>query len=461
MELLNLKQFIEKADALCIELTRVNVGNANNEKMTLKERLHYELLCFGVFLARADGKMDETEQAFILDNLQVTIENESFNKIKNTTGDGFGAAIPSVLKYAVLGDAGNKVKPDPFNGQKAMVIYDTFKLFGQMMLAINIECPDQKMMESYTTYINRMEAFIKEYSVWYTGSQKKYGPVEVVTEKPMDEEERQEKLNELLEEFHSLTGLEAVKNQVDTLINLVKVQKMREEMGLKVSDISKHMVFSGNPGTGKTTVARMLAEIYKYMGILKTGQLVEVDRSGLVKGYIGQTASRTQEVIEQALGGVLFIDEAYALNVGKGEGDFGQEAVDTLLKAMEDHRDELVVIVAGYTEEMKKFIDSNPGLKSRFNNYIYFEDYTEDELLAILKSMLKKQDYCLSDEGETKVKEIFNYKVEHKDRNFANAREVRNMMEHAIGHHAGRVVKLKKEDRSKEVLSTLTEEDFI
>ena len=233
---------------------------------------------------------------------------------------------------------------------------------------------------------------------------------------------------------------------------------MREEKGMKCSDVSKHMVFSGNPGTGKTTVARMLAQIYQYMGVLKKGQLVEVDRSGLVRGYIGQTAERTQEVISEALGGILFIDEAYTLTVNKGEGDFGQEAVDTLLKAMEDYRDEIIVIVAGYTDLMEEFLNSNPGLKSRFSNFIFFEDYTAEEMYAILESMLKKQQYSLSDEAKVKAKEIFETRVANKPENFANARDVRNFMERAISNHAMRVVAIENADEN--VLSVIESEDL-
>ena len=269
------------------------------------------------------------------------------------------------------------------------------------------------------------------------------------------EEEREEELEKLLAELDSLIGLEAVKRQVNTMVNLIQVQQMREEMGLKAADIAKHMVFMGNPGTGKTTVARMLANIYRCLGVLRTGQLVEVDRSGLVRGYIGQTATRTAEVIDEALGGLLFIDEAYSLTVDKGQGDFGQEAVDTLLKAMEDHRDDLVVIVAGYTELMEEFINSNPGLRSRFNKYIYFDDYTADEEFEIMQSMCAAQDYRMSAEAAEEARRFLTERVEHKPENFANARDVRNYLEKAIARHATRVVALPKKKVTKTVLATL------
>ncbi len=240
-----------------------------------------------------------------------------------------------------------------------------------------------------------------------------------------------------------------MKHQIQTLTNLLQVQALRQEMGLKTSALSKHMVFIGNPGTGKTTVARLLAEIYRCLGVLETGQLIETDRSGLVCGFIGQTATRVQEVVEQAVGGILFIDEAYALTVGRGEGDFGREAVDTLLKAMEDRREELIVIVAGYPREMEEFLSSNPGLRSRFNQYIMFEDYSAQELFSILQSMLKKQEYLLSPEAEEKAKALLEQCVAEKTENFANAREVRNRMEKAISAQAGRILREKEQYANK------------
>lgn len=460
MEQLNLNQYMQKADEICALLTKANVGNVLNSNMTLKEKFHYELLKFAIYLADADAVMDEKELEIIRENLKMEATAESLKKMKEKeqVDARFGDVIPETLKYAVLADAARKVNPDPYRGQKAMLFYDIFKLFGQTMLSVQQEEAGGVTMSRFTAYMNRMESFIKEYAVWYSGRQRMFGPVEPVTEKQESEEEKQEKLDALLEQLNSLTGLVAVKHQVKRLLNLMQVQKMRGALGMKCTSVSKHMVFSGNPGTGKTTVARLLAEIYKYMGVLSKGQLVEVDRSDLVRGYIGQTAARTQEVIETAMGGVLFIDEAYTLTVNKGEGDFGQEAVDTLLKAMEDARDELVVIVAGYTDLMEEFLASNPGLRSRFNNFILFEDYTADELMEILKSMVKAQEYVLSDAAEQRARALLTERVTSKPENFANARDVRNMLEKAIANHAMRVVAVK--DADKKILATIEAEDF-
>ena len=256
------------------------------------------------------------------------------------------------------------------------------------------------------------------------------------------EEEPLPSLDELLSQLDGLCGLDQVKKDVKSLINLVKVRKLRQQADLPVPPMSLHLVFLGNPGTGKTTVARLLAQIYRAVGVLSKGQLVEVDRSGLVAGYVGQTALKTQEAVQKALGGVLFIDEAYALVNQDSATDFGREAIEVLLKNMEDHRDDLIVIVAGYTNLMEKFIHSNPGLESRFNKYFYFEDYTAPQLLEIFQSMCNRGGYTLSTEGEDAARKLLDELYENRDENFGNARDVRNLFEKAVTRQSDRVALL-------------------
>ena len=269
-------------------------------------------------------------------------------------------------------------------------------------------------------------------------------------------------LDELLAQLDELCGLTKVKEDVKGLINLVKVRKLRQEAGLPVPPMSLHLVFMGNPGTGKTTVARLLAKIYHAVGVLSKGQLVEVDRSGLVAGFVGQTALKTQEAIDKALGGVLFIDEAYALASQDNPNDFGREAIEVLLKGMEDHRDDLIVIVAGYTDLMGDFIHANPGLESRFNKYFYFEDYDGGQLAEIFRSVCKKNGYTLDEETDKAAAEAFQVMYDRRDENFGNARDVRNVFEAAVARQANRVAAIEapgKEDLMALILADLDLED--
>jgi stage V sporulation protein K len=246
-----------------------------------------------------------------------------------------------------------------------------------------------------------------------------------------------------LDLLESLTGLDGVKSTVKELVNIAKVTQMQAQIGMKVPAITRHLVFTGNPGTGKTTVARIIGDIYRDLGILSQGQFVEVDRSSLVASYVGQTAPKTIKVIESALGGVLFIDEAYSLVPDGREDPFGQEAINTLLKLMEDHRDNLVVIVAGYQEEMSRFINSNPGLKSRFSRSIHFEDYAPIELTAIFKSLCDKNSYLLDDVTLTVFSELV---TQFTDRigELGNGRFVRNIFDRCIANQCNRLVAIIK-----------------
>ncbi|MBR3105743.1 MAG: AAA family ATPase [Clostridia bacterium] len=280
---------------------------------------------------------------------------------------------------------------------------------------------------------------------------------EKTTEKQEEEEEPAESMEDLKKELHGYIGLNTIKDEVDSLVNWIEICKARKEHGLPTPDLSLHMVFSGNPGTGKTMVARLMSRIYKSLGVLTKGHLVEVDRSGLVAGYVGQTAIKTDEVIKKALGGVLFIDEAYALT-NRGGMDYGQEAVDTLLKAMEDHREDLVVIVAGYTELMKAFVHSNPGLESRFNRFMFFPDYTIDEMMGIFDMRCGKSGYTLDEGAKQTLRDIL--EEESKDvESFGNARGVRNLFERAIAAQADRLAS-GKEEINKDTLMCLKSEDL-
>ena len=276
--------------------------------------------------------------------------------------------------------------------------------------------------------------------------------------KPEEKEPEKPNFDELMEQLDSLVGLETVKKEVKNLINLVKVRKLRQENDLPVPPMSFHMVFLGNPGTGKTTVARLISGLYAAIGVLTKGQLIEVDRSGLVAVYVGQTALKTQEVIQSALGGVLFIDEAYSLSSG-GENDFGREAIETLLKAMEDHRDDLVVIVAGYTVPMEKFIHSNPGLESRFNRYFFFPDYDGNQLTEIFRMQCKKNSYTLTPEADEAALKMFTRLYEERDENFGNGRDVRNCFEDMVVRQSNRVAGM--ENPGKEDLINVLPEDLV
>mgnify|MGYP000585757387 FL=1 len=284
--------------------------------------------------------------------------------------------------------------------------------------------------------------------------EKKSGGPEQPSETP--EPLPKEDMKDLLAELDGYIGLQTVKEEVHNLINMASVYQLRRQHDLPTTDMSLHLVFTGNPGTGKTMMARMMARIYRSLDILSRGQLVEVDRSGLVAGYVGQTAIKTQKVIEKAMGGVLFIDEAYALN-GRSEDDCGQEAIDTIRKAMEDHRDDLVVIVAGYTDLMDRFIHSNPGLESRFNRFLLFDDYTTDEMVDIFRMQCKKGCYQLTEEARPLIRDYI--AEESADDSFGNARGVRNLFEHVLVAQNNRLATMEKITR--EDLMTITADDVL
>ena len=281
-----------------------------------------------------------------------------------------------------------------------------------------------------------------------------------------DQKERKKEFNTemdiqtLLQQLNDLTGMQSVKTEINNMINLLKICKIRQENGLQTPPVTNHMVFLGNPGTGKTTVARILAKIYHGLGVLSKGHLVEVDRSGLVAGYMGQTSEKVTEVIEKAKGGILFIDEAYALANGQ-QGDFGQEAIDILNKAMEDNRDDLIVIAAGYHDEMQDFLDANPGLRSRFNRTIEFPNYDAAELLEIMTNRAKSLDYTLTGDAVQYVLDTFTRILACPPENFGNARSVRNYLDRVIHNQANRLIaenNFKEEDLTRLTLADVQSE---
>jgi hypothetical protein len=258
-------------------------------------------------------------------------------------------------------------------------------------------------------------------------------------------------------QLNEMIGLQNVKDEIRTLVNFVRVNTLRDQFGLKSTKINYHMVFTGNPGTGKTTVARLLSTILKELGVVTKGHLVETDRSRLVAGYVGQTALNVKRVVEEAIGGVLFIDEAYSLSRYEGEHDFGREAIDTLVKLMEDHRANLVVIVAGYPTEMKRFIESNPGLRSRFGKYLHFDDYSSEELAEIFSLLCKNEGLKPTSELLTKLLELIT-RFDFKTKYGGNARGIRNLFERTLLNQANRLSNL--ENPSKFDLCTITGDDI-
>ena len=483
MNTLDFDQLMTTCDLICKLLATVRVGKYDTKPTLVLDNFHYELLKYAVFLADADGEISEEELAYIRKKLKITAkmsELQAFKRSEKIPGN-FIREVPVVISYAVKADENFLVPADPFSNQKAQILVDAYRAFGARFLALFEREPTLRASRAFTSYIQFLESYLIEHNVYYQEEQKlfrfnteeakqyvpefqvPYGNIHIKesANKPKEEEcqgEIGDTLEYKLEQFNSMIGLASVKQEVNSLVNLIRIQKMREENGMRNTYTTKHMVFTGNPGTGKTTVARILASIYKDLGVLKKGHLVEVDRSGLVKGYMGQTAEHVKEVIDEAMDGILFIDEAYALTVNKADGDFGQEAVDTLLKAMEDKRENLIVIVAGYSDLMQNFINSNPGLKSRFSKFIHFEDYTPEEQLAIMEKMCGDQEYNMTPAAKEYALQHFQKRSELRDENFANARDVRNFLEHAITKQATRLIQIKNPTR--EQLLTLETEDF-
>ncbi|HPF05442.1 MAG TPA: AAA family ATPase [Spirochaetota bacterium] len=281
---------------------------------------------------------------------------------------------------------------------------------------------------------------------------------EAETDTAEAEEDEQETIEEVMEAINKLIGMKKVKDEINSYINFIKIRKERENRGLPVTPLSLHAVFYGPPGTGKTTIARLVGRVYKALGLLTRGHLVETDRAGLVAGYVGQTAVKTDELVTSAVDGVLFIDEAYSLIPEHGGNDFGREAVDTILKRMEDLRNRFAVIVGGYPDEMERFINANPGLKSRFSRYFYFDHYNPEELMAIFNIFVSDVKFVLEDDAVKKAQDLFGYFYARRDRSFGNGRFARNVFEKIVQNQADRLSSLS--ELNDELLCGVKPEDI-
>lgn len=456
----------------------------------MKQKANKEIVNFLLYLSASDGSIEVEEAIFIKDYFEEQISPEEMcERIEedNLYSTSFEQKAPMVLKKLVRLDNSKYGKDGELQESLAEKYICLYEALGKEFIACDHEV-SQCERDDLNTYITNMRSY-------YRANYK--GPDEATKASHMEHTvdgsrnrtnstaskqqpvEGEESLEDLLEQLNGLIGLNKVKATVNQLIHFNTIRQIRDERGMSQLPITQHMVFYGNPGTGKTTVARLIGKIYHHLGLLSKGHLVEVDRSGLVAGYVGHTALKVKEVVKQARGGVLFIDEAYALTYKRSENDFGWEAVDTLIKAMEDERENFVVIVAGYPEPMTQFINSNPGLKSRFNRFINFEDYSGEQLLEIYKKMLCEAGYKATDDALEVAEEYFEDKVLNKnadannigfgmpiikkapeiERNapFANARLVRNYLETAVMNQSDRLYS--QQPLSDDELSILEYED--
>ena len=433
------KELLELCDKL-----QQDYGIYQGYELTLADCAKLEWQFYLLHLGCDGKKLNLMECHFLRDVMEITQSKEALEQMYEDRQLGsvsFATKIPRSVQEFVRVDLKNKQSGKTTTFGQLLVNF--YKSMGQSFIACNSNISKRELSD-HTEYTNRLQAYLDRQSV-NSNLEPKPATEEAPTEKAPD----YHAVEQIMTEINELVGLEAVKEEISSLVNLVKIQNIRKERDLPVTALSLHMVFSGNPGTGKTTIARKLSQIYYNLGLLSKGHLVEVERSALVGGYVGQTAIKTKEVVTSALGGILFIDEAYTLTAGKGQN---------LLKLMEDNRDQLVVIVAGYTELMEEFLNSNPGLKSRFNKFIFFADYTAEQLVEIFEGQCKKNQFTLTEEAKQLVLDYFTKRCDAHEENFANARESRNIFERAITAQANRLAGF--EEVTDEQLLSIEQEDI-
>ncbi len=441
--------------------------------LSFKDYIQLSFMKYLIFLSEYDKSISTKEVALTNEFLDMSLTTESIQTfvLENTiTHDSLYDSLAKIVKLFVTADSTFGVE----SGSVSLMFIQFLNKMTVEFISADGKCDEKQAYTSASILtklrtmrniiigqrkhiLNAPAAVIQDnISSDNITSDGKKSESSQKQEIPITDNDNCESLEELMQMLAELSGLEEVKKDLNSLINLLKVKKLREERGFPQSDISLHMVFSGNPGTGKTTVARLISKIYYRLGVLSKGHLIEVDRSGLVGGYVGQTAIKTKKICDSAIGGLLFIDEAYTLSTG-GSNDFGIEAINTILKAMEDNRDDLVVIVAGYPDLMNKFLESNPGLRSRFNKIIQFNDYSPEELIEIFKNICAKSKLNISSDAENYTYGFFEKRCGKNIRNFANARDVRNYFEKALTNQADRIANIP--DISDEDLMTIRLED--
>ena len=418
------------------------------EGASVKRPLTGEVKRFVSYILASNGKISDGEAEFLgrlLGREFTSEELANYITAENVFSKAFSETIPNVFKRNI------------HNTPASFCYVNALSNIGREAV-VSDKKADREEVEAFLAYVNMLCDYYNEQNAENPiRFEQIAGEAFHVDGQGATAAEDDETLEELLAELDGLIGLESVKRNVHSLLHLQSIQLEREKRGLPKIPMTNHLVFTGNPGTGKTTVARLIARIYKKIGLLSTGNFVEVDRSGMVAGYVGQTAIEVKNVMDSAKGGVLFIDEAYALANGL-QGDYGMEAIETLLKRMEDDREDMVVIAAGYPKLMERFISSNPGLRSRFSKKIHFPDYTPEELLEILQYMVKKQSFTISEAALDLAYEVLEKKYDTRTEDFANAREVRNFFESAVVSQADRLYG--KENLSDEELCRLEVEDF-